>query len=353
MACSTARRPVATRAPRSSRWLGRISPRLEKPLPAGDVPACGDRVWIVVNPRAGARQHIEGDVAAAVAYLRRSVPQVEVRWTTARGEATLVALEAVQAGATAVVAAGGDGTMNEVAQALVGTKVALGVLPVGTVNVWAREMGIGLAPVRAAHSLLTGERHTIDVGRVNGRVFLLMVGIGLDGEATHVIEQRDLGGLRKLVRYVPLVIGLALRARGSRVKVRLDARQEIVRPLMIVVSNTRLYGGAFAFNPGARADDGQLDICVIEDQSLGMRAVVFLRALLRRPVASGRVRYDRFSRATIASPRRLRVQVDGEMFGSLPVTIEIVPHALDVIVPRRLPHAASLGPARDAAEHSR
>ncbi len=327
-----------------SRWLAILHPWLEA-RPPDSPPACGDHVWIVANPHAGGHQT---DLEAASAYLRRVVPRVELRWTAARGEAAQIAREALRAGATTVVAAGGDGTMNEVAQALVGTDVALGVIPIGTVNVWAREMGIPLAPIRAAQALLSGERHVIDVGRVNGRVFVLMVGIGLDGEAAHVIERARVGGLRKLVRYVPLVISLALRYRGTRVAMRLDGRQRTVRPLMIVISNTRLYGGAFTFNPDAEIDDGLLDMCVIEDQNIAQRAVVFVRALARRATTKQRVVYERFEHASIRASRKLYVQIDGEMFGALPVTVEAVPHALVVIVPAQRPLGASLHPDRSA-----
>jgi YegS/Rv2252/BmrU family lipid kinase len=305
-------------------------------------PTCGQHICIIANPHAGGHQRLDALLQPAVRYLRRHVADIEVCWTTEPGHARELAAAALERGATAIVAAGGDGTLNEIAQAVMGTDVAVGVLPLGTVNVWAREMGIGLAPVRAAQTLVHGARRRVDVGRVNGRAFLLMVGIGLDGEVAHVVEQGKHGGLRKLAVYIPTVINLALRYQGTRVKLILDGRRQVMRALMIVIGNIRLYGGAFAFTPDAQAADGMLDVCVIEDQPLWKRGLVFLRALIRRPALTPHVRYLRCRQIEVQSNSRLFVQVDGETFGRLPVKADVVPGALSVILPARLPHGASL-----------
>ena len=91
-----------------------------------------------------------------------------------------------------MIAAGGDGTINEVIQGLAGSETALGVLPSGTVNVWARELGIPLDDTRARNVLVNGQTRRIDLGRINGRYFLLMVGIGFDGEVTQAVEGKPL-----------------------------------------------------------------------------------------------------------------------------------------------------------------
>jgi diacylglycerol kinase (ATP) len=112
--------------------------------------------------------------------------------TATAGDGRRLAREAVKQQAEVVIAAGGDGTINEVIQELAGTETALGVLPIGTVNDWAREIGIPLDVKGACDILVDGRTRSIDLGRVNEHSFLLMAGIGLDGALTQKVEQHPL-----------------------------------------------------------------------------------------------------------------------------------------------------------------
>ena len=134
------------------------------------------RVLIVFNPGAGQAGSAEQDVHAARDVWREHGWQVDLRPTAGPGDGTRIAREAATQGYHLVVAAGGDGTVNEVINGLAGTQTALAALPIGTVNVWVRELGLPLQPRAAAEALLHAQIRTIDLGRAGDRYFLLMCG---------------------------------------------------------------------------------------------------------------------------------------------------------------------------------
>lgn len=302
-------------------------------------PPVAARARIIVNPASGSASD------ATLRELRETA-----RWLTARGlpselrltrqprHATELAREATAAGLEMVIAAGGDGTVNDVVQALAGHTTALGVLPLGTVNVWAREMGIGLTLSEARETLLRGVRRQVDLGRAGQRYFLMMAGIGFDAEVTRRVERGPLKRIGlKLLDYIAAVVALSVTAESSDLRIQIGERQRRERALMIIIGNTRLYGGAMTFAQKAVADDGALDVVVIGSGGLAHRLGVLGRAFLRRPSAGPRVRYLRAQAIRVESRRAEPVQVDGEVIGNLPMTFTIAPHALRVILPANAP----------------
>ncbi len=154
------------------------------------------RAMLIHNPVAGPR-NIQREVAGVAAYIKRHGWTVDLRVTERPGDATALARAAADAGYDAAIAAGGDGTVNEVVNGLVGRQTALGVLPVVVGNLWAKQIGLPtytLAnPLRlhdAAEAFVSGSVRPIDVGRVNGRHFLCWAGIGLDAQVTWEMEPR-------------------------------------------------------------------------------------------------------------------------------------------------------------------
>jgi YegS/Rv2252/BmrU family lipid kinase len=262
----------------------------------------------------------------------------EVTTTAHVGHAVELTREAVAAGRQMVIAAGGDGTLNDVIQGLAGSTTALGVLPMGTVNVWAREIGIPLGAREAREVLLHGVRRQVDMGRAGPRYFLMMAGVGFDAEVVKRVERNWLKrvGL-KMLDYIATAGSLGLTQRPATLTLRMPGQRRKMNALMVVIGNTRLYGGAMQFTRRAVADDGLLDIVVIGGGGWGRRAGVFLRAFLRRPSLGPDARYERARSVRLESTPPLPVQVDGDIIGSLPMTFSIAPGALWVIVPRAAP----------------
>ncbi|MBV8774957.1 MAG: diacylglycerol kinase family lipid kinase [Deltaproteobacteria bacterium] len=290
---------------------------------------------IIANPNSGFLPNHPNRLHEAVDYLRRHDWQADLWFTKHQGDGKLLAQKAVEQGAGMVVAAGGDGTINEIIQGLAGSETALGVLPTGTVNVWAREIGIPLDLHDACQILVYGQTRRIDLGCVNGRYFLLMVGIGLDAEVTQMVEQKPLKRLGPL-GYALAALWFGPGYTGFPVVVRFDDYAFKTRALQVIVGNTQLYAGAFKFTWQARCDDGKLDLCIVRKRNLPGRILV-LWDILRRRKNRRWVRYSTFSSIIIETPRPIAFQIDGDPGGYTPAALTVQPRALKVVVPHRVP----------------
>jgi diacylglycerol kinase (ATP) len=295
------------------------------------------QVLIIYNPAAGQSTNLKNILDRVANLWRDRSWQVEIAATSAPGDATSKAEQAAQAGYHAVIAAGGDGTVNEVMNGLVGTSTALGVLPLGTVNIWAREMGLSMDMIKAAESLAKSELAQIDVGMAGNRYFLLMAGIGFDAAVTATIslsEKRMLGA----IAYIKQAVQVAWNFRGVRIKLRIDGKRVRGKILMVIVGNSQLYGGVVKFTAHATIDDGLLDVCVIKGQgmlSAPRRLIsIFARHYNRDPL----VQYYQGRQIEIRGQlgKALPVQVDGDYLGKTPMSFRVVPHSLWIMVP---PHA--------------
>jgi len=231
-----------------------------------------------------------------------------------------------------VIAAGGDGTINEVIQELAGTQTALGVLPIGTVNDWAREIGIPLEVKGARAILVHGRTRHIDLGCVSEHYFLLMAGIGLDGAITHTVERHPLKRLG-VVGYLLASIWYGMRYRSFVTSVISGERVEQIPALQIVVGNTQLYGGAIKFTWQAKADDGLLDVAIVRRRGVLGRLLVAVELVLPRKKRTEWINYQRSEAIEIRTPEPVAMQIDGDPIGSTPARFTIAPGALKVVVP--------------------
>lgn len=292
------------------------------------------RAAVICNPRAG-RKEAEGALRAALYILEEAGWQLSVRETTAPGDATALARAAVAAGLDAVIVAGGDGTINETVQALAESDTALGYVPYGTVNVWAREMRLPLEPTRAARELVTGRVERIDLGTGNGRYFLLMASVGFDSEVLRRARPFEHHKQRfGVLPYVAAGLSSVPLYRGMDLELRFDGIIRRVHALMLVAGNTRLYGGRFQLTPHAVANDGWLDLCIVKGK--GPLALVrqSLPVLLSGTISHSDVELLRVREITIHTDEPIPVQMDGELVAGTPVHLGIAPRALNVIIPQ-------------------
>lgn len=292
---------------------------------------------IIANPTSGSFPHHRHTHQDTLAFLKAHGWQVELWLTRAPGDARALARCAVEQQISMVIVAGGDGTINEVIQGLAGSETALGVLPTGTVNVWAREMGIPLDLAKAREILVHGQTRRIDLGRVNERYFLLMVGIGFDGEVTQAVERKPLKRLGVL-GYALAALWFGTGYLGFPLTIRADDAEPVrTRALQVIVGNTQLYAGAFKFTWLARCDDGLLDLCVFHKRGPLGRLVVLFDFALRREQRRLWVRYNTCKTITIETRDPVAIQVDGDPAGYTPATFAIAPGALKVVVPQEAP----------------
>jgi YegS/Rv2252/BmrU family lipid kinase len=241
-----------------------------------------------------------------------------------------------------VFVAGGDGTVGEAADSLAGSDVALGVLPSGVGNVWALEMGIPTpSPLRrhplldAAEALAEGEIRRIDLGRAGQRHFILWAGIGLDAEVTGWMEPRDRPTKRLgTLAYAVAAVLVAKDYRGTRTRVIIDDHRINTRSILIIVSNAQLYARLVRVAAEAYLDDGLLDVCIFKGVNLASTVHHAIKVFARRHLRDPQVEYYRCRKVSISTATPLPVQVDGDPVGTTPMEFEIVPHALNIIVPR-------------------
>jgi diacylglycerol kinase family enzyme len=262
-----------------------------------------------------------------------SVPEV---WATARrGEAEALARAAVERGYDLVVAAGGDGTVNEVVNGVAGSGLPLALLPLGTANVLAIEIGLDLAPDALAQTILRGTPVDVCLGRIRGadgaaRLFTTTAGAGADA---HAVASVDLVGKKVL---------------GTGAYYAEMARQLLVFPFpnyritvegaaydaaSVVVSNGRYYAGQYVLAPDADIAEASFQVCLFErgGRLAALRYVLALQMdrLAEEPdyrIVTGR-------EIRIEGPEGDPVQADGDIVAALPVDIEIVPGALRLLMP--------------------
>ena len=214
---------------------------------------------IIVNPTAR-KLPSPGRIREVRDWLDERGWAIEWLETAAPGDATSLAANAARRGVPLLFVCGGDGTLNEAVNGLAGSETALAVIPTGTVNLWAREVGLLKKPAEAVRLAVDGARRRIDLGQAGERYFLLMAGFGLDAAVTHGVSHR-IKGRFGAAAYALSAAREALRYRSSRVTLSLDGRERTLELLMLIVGNTRKYAGLTEITPAAIVDDGWLDVC--------------------------------------------------------------------------------------------
>jgi YegS/Rv2252/BmrU family lipid kinase len=305
------------------------------------------RAVLIYNPRSGTHD-IQSHLPAALQVFRESGWQVEVQSTQRAGDVQRLAAAAVRSQCDVVLAAGGDGSLNEAANALAHSEVALAALPSGTANVWARQIGMPTpAPLYAAQladaarAICTGLIRPIDLGRANKRYFLLWSGAGLDAYVTTRIEPRPPWVKRwGAAGYGLRALWHAVQYRGTPMTIEIDDQPVLCdRALMVLISNIQLYAGIVRPSPAARLDDGLLDVCIFKGTNFAYTARHFLSIALGRSAQNPELinRHGRQIRVSAKQPTA--VHVDAEPIGVTPLDVQLAPRALRVIVPRTAPAA--------------
>lgn len=295
------------------------------------------RITVIVNPAAGrgsARQWM-GELEVRLSIAIQSTHRI-ISWqiieTAGPGDATELALEAIRGGANIVAAAGGDGTIGEIVNALVGTDVALGVIPMGTGNDFARSLGIGTDVDKAIYNLLEGVPIAIDVGKTQGRYFVNVAGCGLDAVVAQRVN-RGFRWLRGTYAYVAAALQTLLTYRASNIRLTLDNEVIETKAMLCSIANARYYGGGMRIAPDAMLTDGLYDICLLEDVGKIEFLRTFPKVFKGKHTTHPAVRMLRSKYVKVESDRPLPVLVDGEIVGTTPAEFEMLAGALNVMGP--------------------
>jgi diacylglycerol kinase family enzyme len=291
-------------------------------------------VVIILNPIAGgaSRGGPGRRVDLARAVLARCGAAGEVWVTERRGHARELAAAAAARGARLIVAWGGDGTVNEVASALVSGSASLGIVPAGSGNGLARELGIAGRPARAVADALAATPRRIDAGELGGRLFFSVAGVGFDA---HVAACFDHDGLarRGFAGYLRIVARELRRYEPATYRVTGEAPARARRAFLITFANTSGFGNGTRIAPGARVDDGRLDLVVFEETSR-LRTICAIPRLFTGGAAAVRgLTIERVERAIIEGDGPLAFHVDGEpLVGGRRLEARVHPGALAVSV---------------------
>ncbi len=282
---------------------------------------------VILNPAARSDR-----ARAQLARVTEMAENCDMLLTTSPGEAERMARAGAADGRyRTIVAAGGDGTINEVVNGLAGSSATLGLLPLGTVNVFASELGLPCHNLGACWDVIR-RRHTrvVDVASANGKHFVQLAGVGLDAQAV----KETTFAFKKSFGPLSYIISAAQIAARKPPRLHIEcADTAATEASFVLVGNGRLYGGPFPFFKLARLDDGLLDVVLFKQ--LGYLEIirylqnVFFSSEIRAP----EVEYFQTRALRVSADTAVPVEIDGELVGECPVTFQMEDRTLRVIVP--------------------
>lgn len=218
------------------------------------------KVFLIINQFAGHGKNRKHKIEKAIAWLQSNAETVEFTFTNHPGHATELAKKAVSSGFEIVVAVGGDGTVNEVALGLIGTTTPLGIIPMGSGNGLARDLGISMDITKNTRTLIDGNVQQIDICRINNQKFLCTSGIGFDAQ---VADKMSKASTRGFLRYILLTVKESIAFKPFIIKMNVDSVL-IEKPVFLVTfANASQFGNNAYIAPAASMTDGLIDVVVV------------------------------------------------------------------------------------------
>jgi len=234
-----------------------------------------------------------------------------------------------------IVVAGGDGTINEVINGLLSSEdpetreIPISIIPTGTANVLAKELGIPEDIDGAVHRLISGSARKISLGRINGRYFSLMTGIGFDGETVLGVKNDFIKKISGKLAHV--VSGLKVLINYSPASIKIITPEKEIHGYFAVIGNAKCYGGFYYVTPDASVTENILDLCVVKGRTRLDLLRFIIGVLRQKHIGTRDVEYVKASELEVTSDSRVHLQIDGEYFGTLPVKIGVVRDAISIV----------------------
>ncbi|MBN1512293.1 MAG: NAD(+)/NADH kinase [Phycisphaerae bacterium] len=293
------------------------------------------RVLVLVNPHAG--------LGSSFTALRRAMDRhwegkgraVFYQFSQGAEDAGAKAQAALASGCDAILVVGGDGTVNSVGRVLVGSETALGVIPAGSGNGFARHFGIPLAAEKAAAALAGADVKRIDVGRIDGRPFFVTCSMAWDASIVKSFERMPFRGI---LPYIFAGVQEFIGYEAQQMDVVIDGGETVTfaDPVVFTIANLTQFGGGARIAPDARADDGKLDLVVALQEDVP-KLIANLGRLFDGSVRKvPEIMYRAFRELRVHRPRGTAIQLDGELAeAGADVTVRVQDAALKVLVPAR------------------
>ncbi|MBK8426393.1 MAG: diacylglycerol kinase family lipid kinase [Lewinellaceae bacterium] len=290
------------------------------------------RISFIVNPKAGTnlQKHIRESVEK---YLNHDQFEYGFKYTEHAGHARELALEALAEGYDIVTAVGGDGSINEVASALIGTKAILGIIPAGSGNGLAMHLGYGRDVEGAVRKLNTAQEKIIDVGLMNGRPFINLAGIGFDGLVSNMMKGSNWRGF---IPYFLKSVEAGLKYTPSLCTIEMDDRVLTEKCFAITIANGPMYGYNFQIAPDARMDDGLFEVVILKDAPRWQYFAAVPATLIGKIYDAGFVEHFTTKRVRISTEGTNYTHLDGEgLVQEGDLTFEMKPKSLHILVPQQ------------------
>ncbi|MBA2305312.1 MAG: diacylglycerol kinase family lipid kinase [Acidobacteria bacterium] len=288
-------------------------------------------IHVIINPISGAGTDAGAASRRAMmveAAARQRGAKVTINFTERQGHASELSRAAIAAGAESVIVWGGDGTFNETASALLGTSIPVGLVPAGSGNGLAGALGVPREPLAALNVAFDTAAHPIDAGRLAGRCFFNIAGIGFDARVATLFNQRG-AGARGGWPYFVIGVRQGCTYRALDYDLRLDDDPRRHKALLIAFANGREYGLGARIAPDARLDDGLLDVIIVEERGVLARFWHARHLARGTPQLAPLVTTRRIQRAVVEAPGEMEFHVDGEPgLASNRIDVEIIPGAL-------------------------
>ncbi|NUM53785.1 MAG: diacylglycerol kinase family lipid kinase [Candidatus Hydrogenedentes bacterium] len=289
------------------------------------------RIRIIANPISGGGRGPQTAATLSAALGALGVPS-ETRVTERAGDAGAWAREP---GADCVVSVGGDGTLNEVANALAGSGVPIATLPLGTANVVASELRTPTSAGALAQLIAGKSVRAIDTGRIGDRIFLLGAGAGLDAAIVEIVH-KNRGKRLSFLSYVWPAVKAILTYDYPRITVTVDGETVCDDAHYVIVGNCSWSAGVFRATPKALLDDGLLDVCIL--RNLNVAKILWLIVLAVLPGFADRksvmYRQGRDVNLESTTGERVPLQIDGDPAGELPAAFTVEPRSLHMVAPQ-------------------
>ena len=287
------------------------------------------KTLFIINPISGGKDKSKlKDLIEREFYENRF--QIFIVYSDYPGHANKLATNAVSEQFDLVVAVGGDGTLNEVASALVGTSVKFGLLPFGSGNGLARHLKIPLNTKKALQTLKQMYSRPIDTGVLNGRAFFNIAGVGLDAKIAHIFSTNKKRGFKT---YIKLVLKEMIGLKGTKYKITIDGTYYDESVYVISIANSPQYGNDMNIAADASVIDGSFDVCVISEFPMWMM-LWFGIAMKFKALKSSRLKIIKGREIEIERSGEFFAHVDGEpLLVENKVKINVLPLSLNVILP--------------------